>query len=238
MHQVESPRLFLFVAKTPKPDQVCLTAINMIQPTRKRDSVAIRSMAWPLETLVGLYYRNKLLLMSAQLVSCIISFSARRLWEVSHKTLAGIYDRVIAVCIAQVILISSILGSMAIKKVKKCLQSVLKYEFLGVVLSFVGCAIIKKCCSLCTSSLKEEKMERVGGPVPYNCTYVVVEAWMWRRLRHSRATNSIKRRRGQGEIHVEKGKTQCSSSIFNQTHLFLESLLSLGGVEMCMDGWC
>jgi hypothetical protein len=40
------------------------------------------------------------------LVSCI-GFSARRLWEVSHKTSAGIYDRVIAVCIAQVNLISS-----------------------------------------------------------------------------------------------------------------------------------
>jgi hypothetical protein len=139
------------------------------------------------------------------LVSCI-GFSARRLWEVSHKTSAGIYDRVIAVCIAQVNLISSILGSMAIKKVKKCLQSVLKYEFLGVVLSLVGGAIVKQCCSLCTWSLKEAKMERVGGPVPYNRTYVVVEAWMWRRLRHSRATNSIKRRRRQGEIHVDTWK--------------------------------
>jgi hypothetical protein len=38
----------------------------------KRDSVGIRSMAGPLETLLGLYYCNKLLLRSAQLVSCIV----------------------------------------------------------------------------------------------------------------------------------------------------------------------
>jgi hypothetical protein len=194
-------RLVHFVAKKPNLlDQVVLRSTWLNQ--HERDSIWISTMAGPLETLVGLYC-NKLLLRSAQLVSCVgASAQSSRLW--TCPTMMSKFGKHIwssHCCIAQVNFFH--IRQHGDKESKKWQQSVLKYEPLGV------------CRLLEAPSSNSVACFMIRGENGENGRVSPISSYIW----------AASGGGGRGNGKTRQG---CSSSIFNQIRLFLQSLWSHG----------